>query len=95
MNVDPHAVGMDKEVEEKTLQAGEWVVIDTDYIYKEGRQKESQIIWPANSYSLGFKRRWQQERQGKVVEEYQKAVGDKSKEERTISYESSSWEEEK
>ncbi len=42
MDVDPVAVGMDKETKERILEAGEWVVIDTDFIYRE---KESSIEW--------------------------------------------------
>lgn len=91
MNVDPVAVGVDKEVKERILEAGDWVIIDTDFIYREG---DNSIDWKMikNSYSEGFERRWLQEKQGEVIAEYQKDEKDIAKEEYTKSYESRSWE---
>lgn len=102
MDVDPVAVGMDKGVKGKALEVGEWVVIDTDFIYRKEdldiesihKQEDSTIEWldSDQSYSIGFERRWQQERQGKVVEEYQKDEKGVDKGECTKSYELRSWE---
>lgn len=92
MDVDPVAVGMDKEIKGRVLEVGEWVVIDTDFIYRE---RDSSLIWIANSYSAGFEKRWQQERQGKIVAEYQKDGTARTQEECTKSYEVRSWEKDK
>ena len=91
MDVDPQAVGMDKKVKGKTLKAGDWVIIDTDFIYKE--DAVSKVITDSR-YFLVFERRWQQERQGKIVEAYQRNIEYRSQEDRTKSYESRNWEEE-
>ena len=89
MDVDPVAVGMDKETKERILEAGEWVVIDTDFIYRE---KESSIEWPTNSYSERFEKRWQQERQGKIAKQFQREEIGKAQEDCTKSYERRTWE---
>lgn len=91
MDVDPVAVGMDKEVKGRILEAGDWVIIDTDFIYREG---DNSIDWKmiGNSYSKGFEKRWLQEKQGKVIVEYQKDKKGIAKEEHTKSYELRSWE---
>lgn len=90
MNVDPVAVGMDKEINGTVLGIGEWVIIDTDYIYKEG---DCSIEWPKDDkcYSQRFEKRWQQEKQGKIVARYQREEISRSKEDYTKSYESRSW----
>lgn len=92
MDVDPVAVGMDKEIKGRVLEVGEWVVIDTDFIYRE---RDSSLIWIENSYSAGFEKRWQQEKQGKIVAEYQKDGTARAQEECTKSYEVRSWEKDK
>lgn len=90
MNVDPVAVGMDKEAGGRALEAGDWVILDTDFIF---RQEDSEILWTYGHYvhSQDFEKRWQQEKQGQIVAEYQKneivARG-----EHTKSYELRSWE---
>lgn len=91
MNVDPVAVGMDKEVNGDILQEGEWVILDTDFIYREGDSQIERSYGDA-VHSEDFERRWLQEKQGKVIEQYQKSGVDRNKEEHTKSYELRSWE---
>lgn len=99
MNVDPQAVGMDKEIKERRLKAGDWVIFDLDYLYKRGldyvyREEDSSIVWPNDKYchSREFEQRWQQEREGKVVAQYQKDEASRTEESSTKSYELRSWE---
>lgn len=66
---DPEATGLQGNIDEKVLESGEWVVIDTDYIYDENT-RESEIKWIDNSFSKGFENRWLREKQGQVVQKY-------------------------
>lgn len=50
--------GFDKSINEDILDKGELVVIDIDFIYKEG---DPNIVWTANSFSREFEKRYQQE----------------------------------
>ena len=70
MDVDPEAVGMDKSVKGKVLEVGEWVIIDTDYIWREEDNKS--MAYSKKSYFKEFERRWHQERQGKIGEKFQR-----------------------
>ena len=90
MNVDPQAVGMDKTVNGRTLKTGDWVIIDTDYIYKQ--EDKDLIEWPKDThcYSERFEKRWELERQGKIVVQYQ-IEATRDKEDYTKSYESRRW----
>lgn len=59
INVAPNSVGFDKNIEGEPLKAGDLVILDIDYIYST---ESPQILWPDNSYSVEFERRWQRER---------------------------------
>lgn len=90
IDVDPVAVGMDQEAKETILQEGEWVILDTDFIYREGDSQIKKSYGDA-VHSEDFERRWLQEKQGKVIVEYQKDEKGIDKEEYTKSYELRSW----
>lgn len=94
MNVDPVAVGMDKQIESARLEAGDWVILDTDFIY---RQEEPTIIWAYGNFvhSQQFEKRWQQEKQGQIVAKYQKNERAGAEGENTKSYEVRSWRKDK
>ena len=43
IDVDPQAIGMLGKTKGKVLEAGEWVIIDTDFLYRENNFVHSQI----------------------------------------------------
>lgn len=85
MDVDPEAVGMDKSVKGKVLEVGEWVIIDTDYIWREEDNKS--MAYSKKSYFKEFERRWYQERQGKIGEKFKRKENDREQEGCTRRYE--------
>lgn len=93
MDVDPEAVGMDKSVKGKVLEVGEWVIIDTDYIWREDDDKS--MAYSKKSYFKEFKRRWYQEKQGKIGEKFKRRENDRDQEGYTRRYELGSEEEER
>lgn len=66
---DSSATGLQGNIKGESLQIGEWVIIDTDYIYHENTN-ENEIKWSRNSYSNTFEKRWLQESQGQTVPKY-------------------------
>ena len=90
MDVDPVAVGMDKEAKGRILEVGEWVIIDTDYIYR--RKDYKSITYTKNPYFKQFEKRWQQERRGETVEKYQANEITRAQGGSTKRYEIDSWE---
>lgn len=90
MDVDPEAVGMDKEANGRVLEVGEWVIIDTDYIYRQ--EDEKSIAYSEHSYFREFEKRWQQEQQGKIARKYHSIEGIENKGSSTKRYETKKWE---
>ena len=68
MWVAPNSTGFDKENSGEPLKEGEWVIIDTDYIFSKD---DSEIIWTCNSFSKRFEARWQREQQTKIANNHQ------------------------
>jgi len=64
IDVDPQAIGMLGKTKGKVLGAGEWVIIDTDFLYRENN-----FCAFTDSYSIEFEKRWQQERQEKIAKQ--------------------------
>ena len=91
MDVDPEAVGMDKSVKGRVLEVDEWVIIDSDYIWRE--EDYTSMAYSKSSYYREFEKRWQQERQGKIVEKFQRRQKNGEQEEYTKPYELGSDEE--
>lgn len=90
MNVDPEAVGMDREIKGKVLEVGEWVIIDTDYIYRQEDYKS--ITYTINPYFKQFEKRWKQEKQGRTPEKYHSNEVTRTQGGSTKHYEAESWE---
>lgn len=82
---DSEATGLQGNINEKVLESGEWVVIDTDYIYDENT-RESEIKWIDNSFSKGFENRWLREKQGQVVQKYIDSIERKNTPDSTRTY---------
>lgn len=61
MYVNPNSVGFLNELEEKseTLKKGDWVIIDTDFIYKD---KQDDISFAIDGYGLDFDYRYKNEK---------------------------------
>lgn len=87
IDVDPQAIGMLEKTKGKVLGAGEWVIIDTDFLYRE-----NSFCVLTDSYFIKFEKRWQQERQGKIAKQYQREEIGKAQEDCTKSYERRTWE---
>ena len=61
IDVAPNSVGFNKKVsKEQVLDNGEWVVLDTDYIYK--KDTKEQILWQSYGYGIEFEYRYQKEK---------------------------------
>lgn len=58
MDVSPNSVGLSEKVKGEELSVGDWVVIDTDYIYREN---DKGIEGSESSYWIEFEVRWQSE----------------------------------
>lgn len=67
MYVDPNSVGFTNGKNEDELSAGEWVIIDTDFMYREG---DCHISWALDSFSNEFERMYQSEKAELVTEDY-------------------------
>lgn len=67
MDVAPNSVGFIDGKNERDLPAGEWVIFDTDFIYKAD---DSRIVWSVDSLSQEFERKYQQEKARAISEEY-------------------------
>lgn len=65
MYVNPESIGFDEEPKGTVLEAGEWVIIDTDFIYLQG-----DLDMKTSSLSRFFKKRYQQEQQAKVAKKH-------------------------
>ncbi|MCI9039687.1 MAG: hypothetical protein HFJ29_07490 [Clostridia bacterium] len=64
IDVDPQAIGMLGKTKGKVLGAEEWVIIDTNFLYRENN-----FCAFTDSYSIEFEKRWQQERQEKIAKQ--------------------------
>ena len=73
MYVSFNSVGFSNELtSEKTLKKGDWVILDTDFIYKEDEEK---ISWASDGYGLDFEYRYKKEKNpNKRKEEIKKFV---------------------
>lgn len=69
--ISPNSVGFIGEIKGKEINEGDFVIIDTDYIYREDDPK---IEWLKGGFSVKFEKRWQQERQQKIAEEHKLQV---------------------
>ena len=67
MDVEPNSVGFINGKNEETLDEGELVILDTDYIYPVD---SPDIYWPNNEYYKLLERRWQQEKQAEIAKEH-------------------------
>ena len=66
INVAPNSVGFTNDKDEKTLSAGDLVILDTDYIYSK---EDDNIIWQYG-YSQEFEKRYQQEKSDEIAKRY-------------------------
>ena len=64
MEVAPNSVGFDRKLskEENFLKIGDWVIIDTDFLYKKEEKNKG---WSEISYSEEFERRYLKEKKEK------------------------------
>ena len=67
MDVEPNSVGFINGKNEETLDEGELVILDTDYIYPVD---SPDIYWPNNEYYQLLERRWQQEKQAEIAKKH-------------------------
>lgn len=79
INVSHNSVGFTDEIKGKEIVSGDFVIIDTDYIYNEDNPN---ISWPGAGFASEFEKRWQQERQAEIAKEHQNNRMEKSENER-------------
>ena len=71
MYVSPDSVGFNNELEQSYLKKGDWVIIDSDYIFSK---EDPNIKWSAAGFSKEFEERWQREQQDKIAQKIKKDV---------------------
>ena len=69
MDVAPNSVGFINGKNESDLSEGDWVIIDTDFIYREDDCNKRSSIY---GFHAEFERKYQSEKAKKVSEEYMK-----------------------
>ena len=69
MDVAPNSVGFSDEKNGNDLTSGDWVIIDSDFIYREN---DPDLEWSMTGLSEEFERKYQSEKAKKVSEEYMK-----------------------
>lgn len=67
LDVDSAAVGFEGEKKEEPLKAGDFVILDTDYIYKEG---DPELFWGNKFDGPALERKYQQEKQEEIAKKY-------------------------
>ena len=69
MDVAPNSVGFINEKNDSELSTGDWVIIDSDFVYRED---DPNLDWAVNSYSQEFERKYQSEKAKAISEEFMK-----------------------
>ena len=69
MYVSPDSVGFNNELKQSYLKKGDWVIIDTDYIFSK---EDPNIKWSAAGFSKEFEERWQREQQCEIAQKIKK-----------------------
>lgn len=67
LDVDSAAVGFEGEKKEEPLKVGDLVILDTDYIYKEG---DPELFWGNKFDGPALERKYQQEKQEEIAKKY-------------------------
>ena len=69
MDVAPNSVGFSDGKKGSDLTSGDWVIIDSDFVYRED---DPDLEWSVSSRSAEFERKYQSEKAKKISEEYMK-----------------------
>lgn len=69
MDVAPNSVGFINGKNDSELSTGDWVIIDSDFVYRED---DPNLDWAVNSYLQEFEQKYQSEKAKAISEKYMK-----------------------
>ncbi len=71
MEVDSGAVGFEGEIKEEPLKEGDFVIIDTDYLYRED---DPELFWGNDLYGDILEKKYQQEKQEEIARKFREQI---------------------
>ena len=73
LEVDSGAVGFEGEIKEEPLKEGDFVIIDTDYLYRED---DPELFWGNDLYGDILEKKYQQEKQEEIARKFREQTND-------------------